>query len=241
MDLGFGGSNQLVGDAATRTLMAATAAQEKAVEEEMQRFDAVLQDDDAIATLRARRLQEMKQAAADRRKWRAADHGSYTELAPSQQHGGDIAKAFFESTKQSERLIVHFYRPSTTICDIFHKHLAKLAANHLEARFVKLNVENCDSQDGAGASYLVEKLGIVIMPTIVIVKDRKVVHHIRGFDELGATEDFSTGTLARVLAKHGGIHSDEQYEDDDEEEEMRKRSGVNSIRISSFSKENKFR
>eukprot|EP00957_Ditylum_brightwellii_P014833 1118159-Ditylum_brightwellii.AAC.1 len=50
------------------------------------------------------------------------------------------------------------------------------------------------------------------MPTVLIVKDRKAVHHIRGFDELGGTDDFSTNLLAYVLGEHDGIKRTEDEE-----------------------------
>ncbi len=51
------------------------------------------------------------------------------------------------------------------------------------------------------------------MPTILIVKDRKAHHQIRGFDELGGTENFSTALLACVLATHGALHITEDERD----------------------------
>jgi hypothetical protein len=122
----------------------------------------------------------------------------------------DVAKAFFDASKASSRMVVHFYRPSSRHCDVFHAHLEKLSKQHLETRFCKINVEGCDGPDGGPASYLVEKLGIVCMPTLVLIKDRKAIHHIRGFDELGGTTDFSTRALEYVLAYCGVLDSDDQ-------------------------------
>ena len=56
-----------------------------------------------------------------------------------------------------------------------------------------------------GAKYLVEKLGVVVMPTLLIVKDRKAEHHLRGFDELGGSEEFGANELAYVLGGHGAL------------------------------------
>lgn len=98
--------------------------------------------------------------------------------------------------------MVHFHRPSTPTCDVFHAHLETLARLHLEPKFCKINVEAC-TEGINGATYLVEKLGIVVMPTLVLISNRKVVHHLHGFDELGGSDDFSIKTLAYVLASHG--------------------------------------
>lgn len=226
MDLGFGNANQVVGDAASRMMLQQAQAQEKQIESELQAYDALLDDEDALEALRMRRLEQMKHAQKKRQEWKSLGHGEYTELA-----GSDIPKAFFDATKASGRVVVHFYRPTTDLCDYFHAHLEKLAAQHLETRFLKINVEGCDQGEGGAASYLVEKLGIIIMPTIVVVKDRKVVHHIRGFDELGGTKDFSTKALEYVIGVHGGLNQPEDAEIPAECLPENQREGVNSIKI----------
>lgn len=225
MDLGFGGNNQQVGNAASRMVLQSAKAQEKAIESELKAYDELLEDDDALEILRARRLEQMKAQQQKKIAWRALGHGEYSELA-----GSDVAKAFFDATKASNLLVVHFYRPTTDLCDIFHAHLAKLAVSNLETRFLKINVEGADQTGGGAASYLVEKLGIIIMPTLIIVKDRKVVHHLRGFDELGEDKDFSTRSLAYVLGVHGGINQAEGAEVPPELLEATQQ-GVNSIKI----------
>jgi len=225
MDLGFGTANQAVGDAAAKVLLQNTQAQEKAVEDELNRYDNLLQDDQAMQELRQRRLAELQQQARQQQRWKAEGHGTYTEL-----QGEDVAKEFFEATKKSERLVVHFYRPTTRHCNVFHAHLQKLAPKHLETRFLKINVEGCEAvNQDSGTAFLVERLGIVVMPTLLIIQNRKAVHHIVGFDELGMTEDFSTAALEYVLGLHGAIH----YESDQVPEELQTSPrGVNSIRLS---------
>lgn len=225
MDLGFGDNNQQVGNATANLMLQTAKAQEQALVDEMAAYDALLEDDDGLEMLRAKRLAEMKQHQQDRQNWKALGHGTYTELA-----GSDVAKAFFEASKQSTRLVVHFYRPTTTVCDVFHAHLSKLAPKHLETRFLKINVEECDHGNGGAASYLVEKLGIVVMPTVIVIKERKVEHHLHGFDELGGTTEFSTRALEYVLGVHEGV---KMAEDAEVPAELlpENQQGVNSIRI----------
>jgi hypothetical protein len=210
MDLGYGKNNQRMGNAAAEAILQTAAAQEAALTAQVDQYDALLEDETALQTLRARRLVQLKEQAAQQQRWMTLGHGKYTELdgnsdGTTHQNAADVAKAFFTASKESERLVVHFYRPTTRSCDVFHKHLTILAPQHKETRFVKINVENCDQPHGGGgsASFLVERLGIVVMPTLVLIQNQKVVHHIRGFDELGATEDFSTEALAYVLGRHG--------------------------------------
>jgi hypothetical protein len=70
---------------------------------------------------------------------------------------------------------------------------------------------------------------IVILPTLVLIKNQKVIHHLHGFDELGGSEELDTKTLAYVLGTHGVLNAR-----DDEvppTEDMDKASSVNAIRI----------
>jgi thioredoxin-like negative regulator of GroEL len=118
-------------------------------------------------------------------------------------------------------MIAHFYRGVTPRCQIVDGHFQKMAPRHVEARFIKIDVEK--------NPYLVEKLGIIIIPTIVLIKDGKTEHSIRGFDEMGGTDDFSTNEFEYVLAQHGMI----TYEEDKGEEikERFKRAGLNSMSL----------
>jgi len=231
MDLGFGAKNQIIGQALAQQIDKNAQIQEQEIIEEIKHYDALLEaKDSTLEGIRQRRIAQMKKAQEQNQKWRALGHGTYTAIGEG-QHGGDTAKEFFDASKESERLIVHFHRPSTRICDVFHSHLEKLAQKHLETRFVKINVDQCaeDGASGGGASYLVDKLGIHVMPTIVIIKDRKAVHHLRGFGELGDTEDFSTEALEWILGMHKGIKVPEGQ--DMPEELQQGARGVNGIKM----------
>mmetsp|Transcript_21779 Transcript_21779/g.47395 ORF Transcript_21779/g.47395 Transcript_21779/m.47395 type:complete len:262 (-) Transcript_21779:319-1104(-) len=216
MDLGFGNSNQVLGNQASASILATARAQEAAISSEISKYDALLDSNDGeLEKLREKRLAAMKNASEQRRRWIENGHGTYDELR-SGQHGGDIAKSFFDAAKKSSRLVVHFHRPTTRSCDAFHRALSELAPKHPETRFLKLNVEGCDDVreggSGAGAKFLVERLGVVVMPTLLIVKDQKVTHELRGFDELGGREEFSSRDLAFVLGGHGALTRREEEE-----------------------------
>jgi hypothetical protein len=220
MDLGFGSSNQQIGSSAAATILRATRAQEEAIQNEISKYDSLLDANDTeLEALREKRLAQMKSAKEQQSQWRHAGHGTYADLeggGGGGQHSGDVARAFFDAAKSSPRLVVHFHRPTTRSCDAFHRALSALAPRHLETRFVKVNVEGCDDArgggSGAGAKYLVEKLGIVVMPTLLVVLDRRAAHHVRGFDELGGREDFTANELACVLAGHGALTRREDEE-----------------------------
>lgn len=227
MDLGFGDANQIIGKTLTQAMDATTRAQEAALDEELDKYDALLEDEDALELLRERRMEKLKQSQSQWNAWRDLGHGVYSEL-DDHNSSNDVAKAFFEAAKQSERLVVHFYRPTTRYCDVYHKHLDILARQHLETKFVKINVER---EGSTGVAYLVEKLGIHIMPTVLCVKNRKAVHHIRGLSEVGG-EDCETVMLAYILALHGVLTLREEEEMDEEEFFDKISAGVNSIHLS---------
>lgn len=236
MDLGFGKSNQRLGNVAASALLQVAQVQESTVDEQLDQFDDLLHDEEALSKFRAKRMQELQQSHVQQQQWRSAGHGSYEELAASRQDSRDVAQEFFRVSKESERVIVHFYRPSTPWSDVFHKHLQEIAHNHLEARFVRINVEDCDKESGKGASYLVEKLGVIVMPTLVLIHKRKAVHHVRGFDELGGTPDFPTSALVKLLVHHKVLHQKDNEDDNEDEhnESMwnsKRVGGVNAIRL----------
>lgn len=47
-----------------------------------------------------------------------------------------------------------------------------------------------------------ERMDIILMPTIVLVKNGEAIHHLRGFDELGGSDDFTTQDLSFVLSNY---------------------------------------
>ena len=51
--------------------------------------------------------------------------------------------------------------------------------------------------------YIVEKLKIWALPTIVLIKAGKTEHSIVGFDELGGGDDWTTAQLEALLLAHG--------------------------------------
>lgn len=216
MDLGFGSSNQAVGTQLANAALQAATAQEAAIATEIAKYDSILNDatDTELEKLRERRLAGWKAAAAQRAQWLSNGHGVYTRDlvcggGQGRQQSTDVANSFFDICAKSDQLVVHFHRASTRSCDVFHRALDTLAPTHPETRFVGINVEGCDdsrgSGSGVGAKFLVERLGIVVMPTLLLVKDRKVVHQVRGFDELGGREEFSASELAYVLGGHGAL------------------------------------
>lgn len=66
-----------------------------------------------------------------KQEWLQRGHGEYSEIAEPD---------FFKDMKGEERMVCHFYRDSMP-CKVMDKHLAILAVQHVETRFVKINAE----------------------------------------------------------------------------------------------------
>lgn len=116
-------------------------------------------------------------------------HGEYSELADE--------KEFFEVSKKSENIVVHFYRDSAERCKIVDKHLKILAAKHMETKFCKVNAEKCP--------FLTQRLRIKVIPSIALIKDSKTKDYIVGFTDLGNCDDFSTDMMEWRIAQSGAI------------------------------------
>jgi len=179
---------QTVGDVLAHTVAQALEEKEEEIDNEIKRLDNLKEDD--LEEIRRKRLEQMKRSASEASKLKAIGHGQYLELADE--------KEFFECAKKSKHVVCHFYRQSTWRCNIVDKHLTVLARSHVETRFVKINIEK--------SPYLAEKLRIVMLPTIMLIKEGKTEHSIIGFDELGGKDDFQTDTLEDMLALWGCIH-----------------------------------
>ena len=153
------------------------------VDAEIHRLDNL--DENDYEVLRQKRLDQLKKAQSQKQEWLSTGHGRYEEIPDE--------KAFFETTKHSKRVVCHFYREATERCKIVDKHLNLLAQKHVETRFVKIDAEK--------SKFLVERLRIVVLPTICLVREGKTVDYVVGFDDLGGTDEFTTEQMEWRLAR----------------------------------------
>ncbi|XP_010547969.1 PREDICTED: thioredoxin domain-containing protein 9 homolog [Tarenaya hassleriana] len=174
--------NPVVQEVLEKQVLTVVKAMEDKLDEEISALDRL--DDDDLEALRERRLQQMKKMAEKKRRWVGLGHGEYSEIASE--------KDFFSVVKASERVVCHFYRENWP-CKVMDKHMSILAKQHIETRFVKIQAEK--------SPFLAEKLKIVVLPTLALIKNAKVDDYVVGFDELGGTDEFSTEDLEERLAK----------------------------------------
>ena len=137
--------------------------------------------------------------------WRVLGHGTYEEVVSE-----DVAASFLELAKLHEKLVVHFCRQDEPECEIMHNHLGQIARQHLETKFVHLNVENT-SRSPEDMLVIESKLGIRTVPTLILVKKQKYVYRLEGFQELRG-RGTSTFILKDFLAKHGVLKLTEAEE-----------------------------
>lgn len=172
-----------------QTMLATIKHTEEQVDANIRKLDQMSSEDlEEMEILRARRIEQMKKAAARK----SHGHGEYQEIG-----GAGQEKDFFDAAKQSKKMVCHFYRKSTERCAIFDMHLSKIAVNYPEARFVKIDAEK--------SPFLCERLRIIMLPTLAVVLNGKVTDYITGFDELGGTDDFDTEVLEWRLGKSNVI------------------------------------
>jgi len=173
---------------------------EQMLDKQLEEAEEMEQD---YETIRQKRIQEMRKQQQAREEGRRNGHGVLKEVSDQ--------KEFFNHVKESSLCVAHFYRSTTKHCAIVDMHLAKLAPAHLETKFMRIDAEK--------SQYLVEKLMIVVMPTICLIRDGKVEDKIEGFDSLGYTEHFSTATLEKRIKQAKVIDSlmmDDSPDSDDD-------------------------
>jgi len=171
-------------------LLQVTKAIEQQVDATIEKIDNL--DVNDLEELRKNRIKEMQKLEQKKKEWLRNDHGKYEELPEE--------KCFFDVIKQSDNLVLHFYRDSSERCRIVDKHLKILAPKHIEARFVKLNAEKCP--------FLAEKLKVKVIPTIVLIQKTILVDKIVGFTELGNCDDFTTEVMEWRIAQNNIINYD---------------------------------
>eukprot|EP01036_Dinobryon_divergens_P023047 gene23047-31363_t len=201
-------------------ILQVAAREEKKLDQQLKEMENL--DEDDFEALRQRRRMNLQKQMRQEQDWRQLGHGVYSEIADT--------KEFFNAAKKSVRMVVHFYRSVTPRCEIVDAHLSKLAFSHLETRFIKIDAEK--------NPFLVERLGIILMPTIVLIKDGKTEHSLRGFDELGGVDDFSTADMAYVLASHGVLNHEKTEDRSEDIGQRSKKAGFNSIKLSTIQRGN---
>ncbi|KAI0092060.1 thioredoxin-like protein [Irpex rosettiformis] len=157
-------------------------------------LEAEIENDDNAA-VRERGIQQFKQEMERLKKLKENGHGRYDEILEE--------KLVLQTTIQEPLCIVHFYMPNFRRCTIMDKHLERLAPKYFNTRFLRVCVEN--------VPFLVEKLGIKVLPAVYCFVKGVAKTRLVGFEDLGNKDNFETSVLERKLLDTGVI----KHEQDD--------------------------
>lgn len=146
---------------------------------------------DIFQKLREDRLKQLKEEATMKQEWLKQGHGEYSEIDE---------RDFFETCKKSKNVVAHFYTLEASRCKIFDHHLKILAPKHLETKFIKIRADL--------SQFIVGRLNLKVIPTILVVIENITKDKIVGFTDLGNCDDFSTEMLEWRLARSAVINYD---------------------------------
>ncbi|OCH92922.1 GTPase inhibitor [Obba rivulosa] len=157
-------------------------------EELFAQLEAEIENDSDIV-LRERGLEKIKREMEALKQLRESGHGRYDELTDE--------KEIIRVSANEPRCVIHFYHSNFKRCEIMDKHLASLAPKYFNTRFLRVFVEN--------VPWLVEKLGVKVLPCVVCFMDGVSKDRLIGFEDLGNKDHFETATLEWRLLNSGVI------------------------------------
>ncbi|KAJ7180220.1 thioredoxin-like protein [Mycena crocata] len=146
-------------------------------------------ENDSNSEMREYGLQVLRQQMEQLSEMKQNQHGHYSEITDE--------KEVVRVSAREPKCVVHFYHSKFKRCEIMDKHLAKLAPKYFNTRFFRVFVEN--------VPWLVEKLGIQVLPCVICFVDGISKDRLVGFEELGNSDAFDTAVLELRLAVSGVI------------------------------------
>lgn len=189
-------------DLSTWSHLAVQAKTEQNRGEESDDDDDMFEDDAVLASLRERRIQELKKQTKQTSEWISQGHGHYTEISQDE---------FLPTVTASRYSIVHFYHDDFERCKIVDKHLQLLSGQFLGTKFAKLNATK--------SPFFITKLQIRVLPTIVCFRNGVALDRVVGFEELGGQDDFATSIMARRLGMSKCLQRQKDKSEDDKDED----------------------
>lgn len=177
---------------------------------------AALENEDDLS-YRDQRIQQLNAELASQKTNRDksnTNHGAGLRDSPYPTLDGD--QAVLNLTTEATRCIVHFAHDDFARCGVMDKRLEELARRHFEVRFARVDVRS--------APFLVEKLGVRVLPCVIGFNDGVGVDRLVGFEGLGiggveGTDAFSVKTLEkRLLYKKVLMEAKFSSEDDDDDD-----------------------
>ncbi|KAI0347137.1 GTPase inhibitor [Trametopsis cervina] len=161
-------------------------------DELLAQLEAEIEDDEDSA-VRERGIEQYRQELERLKRMKDSGHGRYDELMDE--------KVVLQTTIDEPLCVIHFYMPNFRRCTIMDKHLTRLAPKYFRTRFLRVCVEN--------APFLVEKLGVKVLPAVYCFVKGIAKSRIVGFEDLGNTDDFKTTVLESKFLDIGVVKQDQ--------------------------------
>ncbi|GAA5835969.1 hypothetical protein JCM3766R1_005113 [Sporobolomyces carnicolor] len=145
----------------------------------LEELEEELDNDFELGGFREKRMMELKAQIDTAQRRQESGYGQYNEIK--------VEKVLLEKTSKAPRSVVHFFHPDFRRCKIMDKHLERLAEKHTDTLFFKADVAN--------VPFLVNKLGVKVLPCVIGFAEGASKMKLVGFDELEGGDDFNTKTL----------------------------------------------
>ena len=127
---------------------------------------------------------------------------------------------FLDTCLKNKRVVCHFYHNDFERCKILDEHIKKIANEHPETLFIRINAEK--------TPFFTTKLNVRVLPTLIMFVDGKAIGRFIGFQDFGMTDDFPTINISRKLvlykmilpknkAEKGEININKKKGSDDED------------------------
>eukprot|EP00801_Mesodinium_rubrum_P010932 Mrub_10993.p1 GENE.Mrub_10993~~Mrub_10993.p1 ORF type:complete len:190 (+),score=62.20 Mrub_10993:1-570(+) len=171
---------------------------EQAIDDQLNYYENLMNDDEELKKIREKRMKEMQQNEMDKRNWERNGHGSITEITDQ--------KEFFNISKQSRKVLALFYTRANKWSGPITELLSLLCQKHMEVKVVRVDAEK--------APFLVEKLKIWMIPTIMCIKDQKTEQSLVGLDEIDCKGKLSIEKVENTLFEYGML-TDKYFEGHD--------------------------
>jgi len=196
-------------------------------------FDDLLDDPDLLK-IRNKRIQQLQSQHAHKQELLAKGHGTYNEVVQDDflkevcNAGAFSAADKMKYTNDEDEelksgfVICHFFHKDFEKCKIIDKHLQRIAHQHIESKFIKIDAEK--------TPFFVEKLKIRVLPCVIIflngvAQDERIMGYEGLADDMpeGKKDEFPMSKLQERLADIGAIKYTAPTQE--EEEEMKQRGG----------------
>ncbi|KAI0677548.1 GTPase inhibitor [Trametes maxima] len=156
-------------------------------------------ENDSSASFREHGMEQLKREMAQLQQAKSDGHGQYREVTDEKE----VIRLSAKPLRNKSRCVIHFFHHKFKRCEIMDKHLARIAPKYFNTLFIRVFVEN--------VPWLVERLGVKVLPCVItfangVSKDRFV-----GFEELGNTDQFDTATLEWKLLNSGVVQKDDSF------------------------------